>query len=569
MFRQFGKNIEDAALANAPLTWQSATADLGIAGATGLAASLLAPAAGYVAGKASKAVGGALESAGARMAAKKEVPLFRQGAKALGLSDELAAKDVGQVAKKIYTESSDGRARLARMASKDGLTPVSADAISASLSENADKWRNVGHLDAVTSKDVKAIESAIMGQLKKSKKSPIDSRPADWERFVTENLEPKLAKLKSDDGILFGRNMVQAIDENVGRAISTASGERAGSEWAAASERIRIAGGVMKEAEKAAAAEAAVAKATAIHRKEEWTASMGASATALFTGHPVAAGSILGYRVARNVGRALLGGAEGAVMQGVGVVSQVVGRALKNEEAMKAGIRNLVFGAGRKPKATFKSSIRSRKDYESALARAQEYVSPQYAQRVSDSAEAIRPYSDKLANQVIITHGMAAQKLAARLPPPAKDMGTMRKQPKPIDVSLAEHAFGRYLEGLENPSSVIQKLANGTVSKEHIDALRDGSPELYEEMTSYLRQSIAEARAKGKEYNLNEVASMCLMTGEALDPLFEPSTVSSIQQGLQAMNQQMEEQAQQNAPPDNKGAAKGSTYATVTEEIGT
>jgi hypothetical protein len=88
----------------------------------------------------------------------------------------------------------------------------------------------------------------------------------------------------------------------------------------------------------------------------------------------------------------------------------------------------------------------------------------------------------------------------------------------PLIDPVAAAEFERRVEAVTNPTRSLARLADGTFTREHAEALRETSPALYERAQQDCLAALAEAQAKGVSVPLKTVTQLSLFMGIDADP---------------------------------------------------
>jgi hypothetical protein len=152
-------------------------------------------------------------------------------------------------------------------------------------------------------------------------------------------------------------------------------------------------------------------------------------------------------------------------------------------------------------------------------------VSERVGVSLADASTALPKTTNALSAKAVT----ATQFLHSKLPRPPGDGSTLTPLVSNWKPSKAEVAkFNRYLKAVENPMSVIEGLADGRISRESVEALREVYPRLYEAT----RMEIARQAAELKErlpYATN--VKLSLFFDVPLDPSMKPEAMRRTQMG--------------------------------------
>lgn len=141
----------------------------------------------------------------------------------------------------------------------------------------------------------------------------------------------------------------------------------------------------------------------------------------------------------------------------------------------------------------------------------------------NDSSEAV---SLALQNKMI----QQVQYIADAAPKPPRPAGPFSKdvwQPSPLELA----SLSRKLEVLYDPFSTMHRLADGTLTQDHVSALKAMYPKIYTDM----QKAVMETAAKPNAPKLSTQArqKLGLLMGVDLDPLSSPAATKALQAGFQ------------------------------------
>jgi len=156
-------------------------------------------------------------------------------------------------------------------------------------------------------------------------------------------------------------------------------------------------------------------------------------------------------------------------------------------------------------------------------------VSNRDALRAKVSA-AIEPYTDtapKVAQAMATTMMRAAAHLARVLPHEPEPMGLSFSPQAPRRLSDSDLAKAqRSIEGVNDLNAVTRGLASGRITREHVDALREVYPDLFEELKGQVR---AEAIKLKPKMSTPQLVAMSVLFGEPMTAIMKPSNVRAMQ----------------------------------------
>ena len=126
-------------------------------------------------------------------------------------------------------------------------------------------------------------------------------------------------------------------------------------------------------------------------------------------------------------------------------------------------------------------------------------------------------------------------------------------------------SFMKRVEALRDPMSVAESLANGEVSLEAIDALKERRPKMYEELREDIIRETTQA-GNALPYSRRVVLGIAFefQSDRSLNPQF----VASVQQGYAAAHKEVAGAAEGPGPPPPRGDSKvAEATQTTTQRI--
>jgi hypothetical protein len=148
----------------------------------------------------------------------------------------------------------------------------------------------------------------------------------------------------------------------------------------------------------------------------------------------------------------------------------------------------------------------------------------------------------RLAKAIALKTNVAAQFLASKAPPAYAP--PMSKAPPMIDP-IALETYSRYVEAVTDPIATLARVSDGTLTTEHVEALRAVWPEMYAEAQ---RRVFAAVAGYDKELPLDVATQLSVLFDAPVDPLLElsPGIQASFASG--AMQAQAQQQAMGGKP---------------------
>jgi hypothetical protein len=146
--------------------------------------------------------------------------------------------------------------------------------------------------------------------------------------------------------------------------------------------------------------------------------------------------------------------------------------------------------AGKKPK-------NKKQAFANVQSRVQEMVKnpDELEARVSRSTAALTPVAPKAAAQAAEALTRSVLFLSSKMPVGPQPLFGGARDWEPSSMELAK--FERYLEVTQNPLSVLRELEQGTLTREHVEALKAVYPAMYEELQMKTLKQVEKAEADG------------------------------------------------------------------------
>lgn len=150
--------------------------------------------------------------------------------------------------------------------------------------------------------------------------------------------------------------------------------------------------------------------------------------------------------------------------------------------------------------------------------------------------------------------------LASKLPMSRQDPYSLTPQfqtgTKASDSEIAQHM--RYIEALDNPAGLLDKAFDGKLTPEHVEAVREVYPKLYDQMRTQVMQGLVDAKS---ELPYGRRIQLGILLDLPTDQTLAPDFVSAIQATYTAA-----EKAGQEPPPPNLTALNvSSSLETATQ----
>jgi hypothetical protein len=148
---------------------------------------------------------------------------------------------------------------------------------------------------------------------------------------------------------------------------------------------------------------------------------------------------------------------------------------------------------------------------------------------LSSSGSGFAPAWGSTLNAAVGTAQRGVAFLAAKAPrpPPAiggVDLPALRRPGTPTGQELS--AFARRLEAVKDPTFVLDTMAAGTVTREHLEALREVYPELHAELRGKVLERVASRMAP---VTYQQRLALGFLLGEPTDSSTTPAAVAFYQ----------------------------------------
>lgn len=162
----------------------------------------------------------------------------------------------------------------------------------------------------------------------------------------------------------------------------------------------------------------------------------------------------------------------------------------------------------------------------------------------------------KFADQLEAAAARRVTFLAEKIPkrPPALGMPVGPDHWQPSDMEARK--FGRYAEAVENPAGIVERLADGSLTPEDAEVMKNVYPGLYEKVQVGLVDRLTELR---QTLPYQRRLTLSIMFGVDVDPSMSPPMVSALQRSFVEPPQSPQmpgASAAQTAPGVNVGALK-------------
>ncbi len=151
---------------------------------------------------------------------------------------------------------------------------------------------------------------------------------------------------------------------------------------------------------------------------------------------------------------------------------------------------------------------------------------PEARARVAEQLAPIRAADPILADRLETMQAKKLEFLASKLPrkpdPMAMQVGPDRWQPSDMEM----RAFARYASAVEDPTGVVERLADGAITPEDVEAMKEVYPEMHADI---VQQVIAQLPSLRKTLPYQRRLALSMFTGVPVDPTMDPRVLSVLQ----------------------------------------
>jgi hypothetical protein len=171
-----------------------------------------------------------------------------------------------------------------------------------------------------------------------------------------------------------------------------------------------------------------------------------------------------------------------------------------------------------------------------------------------------------LQQQVALVHASAAQVAADLLPRAQQPINPMLgdNQPPPPESQAREYA--EIISMLDKPSTVLERFANGTLTRKHMDVLRRVLPDIIPDLQKHTLTALAQQIDMGKTPSYQTRMRMGILTGMPIDPSDTPEFTQTVQ-GMYAQNPKAEATPKAPRQPHSRQSKVGNRRENIIERI--
>lgn len=152
-------------------------------------------------------------------------------------------------------------------------------------------------------------------------------------------------------------------------------------------------------------------------------------------------------------------------------------------------------------------------------------MTPKARQELGARLAPLAALSPKLADMAETTAARRLSFLAEKLPKrPGMGMQVGPDTWQPSDFQMSQ--FARYVSATEDPDAIIERMNDGSLTTEDVEALREVYPEIYAGIVEELQQQLPTLR---QNLPYEKRLMLSIMFGVPVDPAMEPSTLQLLQ----------------------------------------
>lgn len=258
------------------------------------------------------------------------------------------------------------------------------------------------------------------------------------------------------------------------------------------------------------------------------TDGLGSAAVMAATGHPVAALSMAGAKMAKRLAGQALGPHVAEMVWKMNNSAKAVSAVTSLKQSIGKAIDGL-FSAGVKGSTR---AIPSRDQFNKELEQVYAFAGKDRESRINNFI--------RYSNSLPLAQGMdsvadrAVSGLLKDAPPTqgTQGIGSMRKMSQPKGLSVKEHIFLKKLNAAKGPLSVLEDVGNNRASKEQIATLKQGWPETYGLMVEGVQNKIAQMKADGEPMKMDKIVQLSLLLDSPLDSTLTKEFITPVQLAL-------------------------------------
>lgn len=132
--------------------------------------------------------------------------------------------------------------------------------------------------------------------------------------------------------------------------------------------------------------------------------------------------------------------------------------------------------------------------------------------------------------------------LASKVPKDPSQPNVFAREYQPSSMEIAK--FERYMQAVEHPLSVFEDMEKGTLTREHVEALKAVYPGMYAQLQ---QEVIDQATTEGEKIPYNKKVQLSILLDVPTDLSLEPTNIAGLQANFMPQNDPMQVEAQQGA----------------------
>jgi hypothetical protein len=146
--------------------------------------------------------------------------------------------------------------------------------------------------------------------------------------------------------------------------------------------------------------------------------------------------------------------------------------------------------------------------------------------KMADRLDPVRQINHLLADRLETLAARKVEFLAAKLPrrPDLSPIQTGPDHWQPSDMEM--RTFARYVAAAEDPDSIVDRLAAGSITPEDAEVMREVYPEKYAQITAHIAAHLPELRAS---LPYQRRLALSIFSGVPVDPAMHPEVLSVLQ----------------------------------------
>lgn len=286
---------------------------------------------------------------------------------------------------------------------------------------------------------------------------------------------------------------------------------------------------------------------------------VGAGGAIAMAGHPLSAAS---YVAGKAIGRGLQETYGPAIAEAVWKASTVgkIGQAVTQ---LKGAVSKAVDGLfGGTSKKVVERSM-TRKDFNRELDNFYKFSEKSREDRINNYIQATQSQALAMAMGNVSDRAIESAMQTAPQAHGVAGIGSLRKKVNPHGLSVKEHLFIKKMQVIKNPLSVLDAAANGKVSKDQIETLKQVWPETYKLVVTEAQSRIAEMKATGKSMPVDKITQLSILLDSPLDTVMTKEFIQPVQVALNTVEPAPAVKPAQ--APSNQ--AESESYETPGEQI--